>query len=326
MGGGITKLKRNAFTLIELLAIIVILAIIAVITVPIILNIIENSRKGAATDSAYGFKDAVNKYYVTELSDNNSLMLNGKYDVSTGGVLDGSGISNKEIPVSGDKPSAGELHYTNNTIQGGCLVIGDYQVIFDGGSVSSTTKGNCSSYNFSSSENSEQSGSDNEGESESGQQAVVPTIDSCPGCVYAYTTEYWYYTGEDQTTLESKDFKEDYNDVMSETGKNNFFGLILDDDTKKITNVFSCGVENETPFCIEGTIDGSRDSDNRNLLVKIYGEYDETTGSGCINEGSDMYCYGSLSANSNSSGYVYVSGDGALCYVHDSGYAICDES
>ena len=48
--------KKNAFTLIELLAIIVILAIIAVITVPIILNIIENSRKGAAKDSAYGYK------------------------------------------------------------------------------------------------------------------------------------------------------------------------------------------------------------------------------------------------------------------------------
>ena len=60
--------NKKGFTLIELLAIIVILAIIAVITVPIILNIIENSKKGAATDSAYGFKDAVNKAYVTKLS------------------------------------------------------------------------------------------------------------------------------------------------------------------------------------------------------------------------------------------------------------------
>ena len=80
-GGGITRLRNNAFTLIELLAIIVILAIIAVITVPIILNIIENSRKGAATDSAYGYKDSINKYYVSELSNNNKLMLNGTYEV-----------------------------------------------------------------------------------------------------------------------------------------------------------------------------------------------------------------------------------------------------
>lgn len=144
----ITNLKCNAFTLIELLAIIVILAIIAVITVPIILNIIENSRKGAITDSAYGYKDAVNKYYLTELSDNHNLVLNGQYDVLTGGVLNGSGIANKEILVSGDKPSAGELHYTNNTLQGGCLVIGEYEVVFEGGSVSNTQKGDCTDYVF----------------------------------------------------------------------------------------------------------------------------------------------------------------------------------
>ena len=46
-------MKKKGFTLIELLAIIVILAIIAVITVPIILNIIENSRKGAAIDRCH---------------------------------------------------------------------------------------------------------------------------------------------------------------------------------------------------------------------------------------------------------------------------------
>ena len=50
------KNKNKGFTLIELLAIIVILAIIAVITVPILLNVIENSRKGASIDSAYGYK------------------------------------------------------------------------------------------------------------------------------------------------------------------------------------------------------------------------------------------------------------------------------
>ncbi len=51
--------KKNGFTLIELLAIIVILAIIAVITVPIILNIIETARKGAAKNSVTGYGKAV---------------------------------------------------------------------------------------------------------------------------------------------------------------------------------------------------------------------------------------------------------------------------
>ena len=63
-------MKKQGFTLIELLAIIVILAIIAVITVPIILNIIENSKKGSVQDSALGYKDAVQKYYMNGLVDN----------------------------------------------------------------------------------------------------------------------------------------------------------------------------------------------------------------------------------------------------------------
>ena len=74
--------KEKGFTLIELLAIIVILAIIAVITVPIILNIIEESKKGAAKDSAYGYKDSVNKYYTQELLNNQNskiATLNGWY-------------------------------------------------------------------------------------------------------------------------------------------------------------------------------------------------------------------------------------------------------
>ena len=88
MGGGILDIKsKNAFTLIELLAIIVILAIIAVITVPIILNIIENSRKGAATDSAYGYKDAVNKWYVTKLQEDNQFQLADSYTISSDGKL-----------------------------------------------------------------------------------------------------------------------------------------------------------------------------------------------------------------------------------------------
>ena len=74
--------KKKGFTLIELLAIIVILAIIAVITVPIILNIIDNSRKGAAQDSAYGYKDAINKFYVSKLSRDSAYKIpNGTYIV-----------------------------------------------------------------------------------------------------------------------------------------------------------------------------------------------------------------------------------------------------
>ena len=145
------KKKKNAFTLIELLAIIVILAIIAVITVPIILNIIENSRRGAATDSAYGYRDAVNKYYVTELSKNNKLMLNDTYTVNSDGSLSGGNFGDDEvqslpISISGTVPTSGTLTYSNNTLTSGCLIIGDYAVTFADGSVSNTKKGVCPSF------------------------------------------------------------------------------------------------------------------------------------------------------------------------------------
>lgn len=55
--------NSKGFTLIELLAVIVILAIIALITTPIILNVIEDSRKNSAVDKAWGTIDAVRVAY-----------------------------------------------------------------------------------------------------------------------------------------------------------------------------------------------------------------------------------------------------------------------
>ena len=51
--------RKNGFTLIELLAVIVILAVIALIATPIILNVIENAKKGASKNSMYGYVEAV---------------------------------------------------------------------------------------------------------------------------------------------------------------------------------------------------------------------------------------------------------------------------
>ena len=44
-------MRKNGFTLIELLAVIVILAIIALIAVPIVLHIIEDSKKSSQEES-----------------------------------------------------------------------------------------------------------------------------------------------------------------------------------------------------------------------------------------------------------------------------------
>ena len=53
-------MKNRGFTLIELLAVIVILAIIALIAVPIVLNIIKDTKESATLRSAELYMDAVN--------------------------------------------------------------------------------------------------------------------------------------------------------------------------------------------------------------------------------------------------------------------------
>ncbi len=128
------KKNNKGFTLIELLAIIVILAIIAVITIPILLNVIENSRKGAATNSAYGYKDAINKYYLTKLSENpNWNELDGTYTV---------GDLRDKISINGHEPINGSITIRNKIISG-CLQYGDYKVTLTNGEVTKTEKNKC---------------------------------------------------------------------------------------------------------------------------------------------------------------------------------------
>ena len=94
--------RRNGFTLIELLAVIVILAIIAVIATPIIVGIIEDARKSAAADSAYGALDAVEKYYTQSLlkaeAEQQSLPLTINFATDAA-----------KIDMSGTKPTAGTV-------------------------------------------------------------------------------------------------------------------------------------------------------------------------------------------------------------------------
>lgn len=134
--------KKNGFTLIELLAILVILAIIAVVTVPIILEIIDDAKKGTIQDSAYGYKDAVNKWYAQELLKNKDLKLNGTYNIING-KLNGNNINNSEIPISGSVPSNGYLTYKNNILTSGCLTIDEYAITFENEKIINAEKGEC---------------------------------------------------------------------------------------------------------------------------------------------------------------------------------------
>jgi len=120
------KMNKKGFTLIELLAIIVILAIIAVITVPIILNIIDNARKGAEKDSIVGYGKAVELSYTQYQYD---MQLNGSsaLEVDTDAndyepATDGSEISF----VAADSPAVADF-------------TGTLKVTFDGEQVACTS-------------------------------------------------------------------------------------------------------------------------------------------------------------------------------------------
>ena len=88
------KEKNKGFTLVELLAVIVILALIALIATPIILNVINDAKKQAAKDSAYGYMDAVEKYIVSSELEDESIP-DGIYRVED---------LNKKISVKGSTP------------------------------------------------------------------------------------------------------------------------------------------------------------------------------------------------------------------------------
>ena len=59
-------MKKNAFTLIELLAVIIILAIIALIATPIILNVIDEAKISAGKSEANMILGGINNYCATE--------------------------------------------------------------------------------------------------------------------------------------------------------------------------------------------------------------------------------------------------------------------
>ena len=132
--------RKKGFTLIELLAVIVILAIIALIATPIILNMINDARKSAAADSAYGYIEAME--YKISLN-----MLNPeKYEKITDGKdID---ISTLNVEVKGTKPSNGKVTIEKGIITNANLCINGFEIIYDGKEITEVTKnGNCENQN-----------------------------------------------------------------------------------------------------------------------------------------------------------------------------------
>ncbi|MFV0249455.1 MAG: Tfp pilus assembly protein FimT/FimU [Bacilli bacterium] len=91
--------KQRGFTLIELLAVIVIIAVIALISTPMILGVIEKSKKGAIKDSAYGISKAADLYYASNVE--NGVSIETTLDV-TDGTLNYKGKIDTSIVMFND--------------------------------------------------------------------------------------------------------------------------------------------------------------------------------------------------------------------------------
>lgn len=97
-------MNKKGFTLIELLAVIIVLAVIATITVPVVFDLIGNTKKGAFKEAVKGIVRA------TDLLDANTGFNTPRYFTVTAGtttyVEDGE---TKTLKTKGDMPMNGYL-------------------------------------------------------------------------------------------------------------------------------------------------------------------------------------------------------------------------
>ena len=92
---------KKGFTLIELLAVIVILSVITLITVPIITNVIEESKKKALMSSVQGLVESANLYAIEN---------DGVYEFLFDKEHQGSTIKGEKLEYKGNIDGEGKLY------------------------------------------------------------------------------------------------------------------------------------------------------------------------------------------------------------------------
>ena len=103
---------KKGFTLIELLAVIVILAVLALIATPIVLNIIDDSKKNATLRSSENYIKAI-EFSIAKSVMENKRLNDGTYNVMSNGniclgTLTNSACDNELIvEVAGETPESG---------------------------------------------------------------------------------------------------------------------------------------------------------------------------------------------------------------------------
>ena len=298
-------MRKKGFTLIELLAVIVILAIIALIATPIVMNVIENSRKGAAERSAENYIDAVELAIASERLE--GPVTDGEYKIQEDGSLciveNGTVDCDKSqlnVEVNGEKPSAGGTiliekgqvvdKLTGNTDKKTTITIGNYTASYNEDGKIEATKGNAGS-----------------------SKTVV------------------YRWSEDTISIEQEIDPTDttkFTTDPSTLGKDYYLKHVLNENNV-VTESYVCAkyADNEEPTCIRG---GSAEyygyAENEanyagNALI-LKGLQDE--GFGCYFDAYDAYCNGgSVGLHADSDGNVFANVGNDYCRVLGDGSSDC---
>ena len=125
-------MRKQGFTLIELLAVIVILAVIVLIATPIILNVIEESKKGSAEQLANGYKEAIeNQVMLNEVDSSKESIVDGVHSVDE--------LKSLGVEVKGQEPENGNVYIENGIVKNYIFGIGEY-VVENGVATKSTNK------------------------------------------------------------------------------------------------------------------------------------------------------------------------------------------
>ena len=116
------NMKKNAFTLVELLAVITILGILAAITIPIVTGVFQNASENAFEDNAMSLARAADNYYTSlTLESETKLPLlvtfsNGeetnRYKNNTSNTCETS--SERLLEYSGQNPDSGNIFIDSN--------------------------------------------------------------------------------------------------------------------------------------------------------------------------------------------------------------------
>ena len=292
-------MKNKGFTLIELLAVIVILAIIALIAVPIVLNIIKDSKENATIRSAELYLDAVNMAIARNSMTTAFPSGETECGINPDGNLLCSEVGSDPIPVdiNGDVPTGGQIKFSNGKI----VKDSETYLIMSDGKKYSYTDGKLGVSN----------GSSNNGGGQSED-------------TYAYLT----YTG---SNVPGPGIGEDASSLSTSapTDKNYYLKYKLDDNNL-VTNSYACVKFAGTEYCLEGGSNDTYgwDTDEAHSTGRVQALYEiqqaSISGVSCdFGSGISGCSDGSVDLFANSSGIVYAYVDFGNCYVVGDGSSYC---